>query len=200
MPGAATRQEAIIRAIGPERCLTTSQIAGAIGRPHKQVATACSTLVTSRMIERVEVGCFRLTPAGREVERGERTLQSGPRSPLCGPRIARADTLRQRAWAAMRLTRRFTVPEIVTLAARPEDGAAETHLAKWWPMLMKAGYLAVLPRRAPGSAPTSNGYKCWALIRDTGDIAPLVRSDGTYYDYNTGEGTPRRKGGAPCSR
>lgn len=199
---APIKQEAIVRAIGPAQCLTTAEIAAAIGRPNKQVATACSKLVTGAVIERVEVGCFRLTPLGRDVVSGARDLPRGcPQGPHTGPKARPPDSLRQRAWAAMRLTRRFTAGEIATLAGAAADKSPETHLVSWFGMLVRAGYLAVLPRRVPGTAPTSNGHKCWTLLRDTGEIAPRVRLNGTYYDYNTGEGEPRAKGrAAECSQ
>ncbi|MFG1409481.1 hypothetical protein V5G24_00075 [Xanthobacter sp. VTT E-85241] len=203
MPGgAATRLEAIVRTIGPAKCLTTAEIAGAIGIPNKQVATACCRLITGQIIERVEVGCFRLTAEGKKVARGERRLRSGPRSRLTGPRVPRPTTLRQRAWAAMRLSRRFTVGEIVTLAATAEETKAEAHLVKWFGLLVRAGYVALLPRRVPGTSPTSNGAKCWALLKDTGEIAPVIRPDGSVYDYNTGAGEPCASSGEapPCSR
>lgn len=194
MAGTAQRLEAIIRSIGPAQCLTTGEIASLVGLPNKQVATACCRLITGRIIERVEVGCFRLTPEGQKVEAGERKLRSGPRAPLTGPRVPRTTTLRQRAWNAMRLTRRWTVGEIATLAATGGERQPEAHLVKWFGLLVKAGYVAELPRRAPGTAPTSNGAKCWALIKDTGEIAPIVRPDGSSYDYNLGCEVP------PCSR
>lgn len=202
MPGDARHLTAIVQTIGPANCLTTAEIAAAMGIPGKRVATACTRLVVSQIIERVERGCFRLTPAGRDVQSGKRALKgSGPKGQLTGPRVPRPSTLRQRAWTAIRLSRRFTVSEITMLAATPEDRGAERHLVKWFGHLVKAGYLAELPRRAPGTALTSNGHKCWALVRDTGETAPLIRPDGTYYDYNTGEGEPRAKRrAAPCSQ
>lgn len=202
MAGAASRLMAIVRTIGPSQCLTTAEIAAEMDIPNKQVATACTRLVVGQIIERIEKGCFRLTSAGREVQAGRRMLKgSGPKGPLAGPRAPRPTTLRQRAWTAIRLSRRFSVADIATLAATEGDRKPEQHLVKWFGHLVGAGYLAELPRRVPGTAPTSNGHKCWALVRDTGEIAPLVRPDGTIYDYNTGEGEPRAKRRAPsCSR
>lgn len=194
MAGRATNMEAVVRAIGPDACRTTAEISDAAGLDRKAAIEACCKLVVSELIERVEVGCFRLTPAGRDVASGARIIKSGPRGRMGKTRVSRSTTLRQRAWAAMRLQKRFAVTDIVTLAATGRDNDPEAHLVGWFRALTKAGYLAELPRRIAGTAPSSPGYKCWVLLRDTGEMAPLVRLDGTWHDHNTGED------GVPCSR
>lgn len=197
MAGEAPNMEAIVQAIGPAACRTTAEIAELSGLTRKQVGMACGKLVMRDLIERIEVGCFRLTPNGKDIVSGAAKLDPNPRKPLNCARVPRTTTLRQRAWAAMRLQKRFTVADIATLAANERDKQPEHHLAKWFSYLVRAGYLAALPRRVPTSAPTSNGLKCWTLLRDTGDIVPLVRADGSWHDHNTGA---TGAGGAPCSR
>ena len=59
--------------------------------------------------------------------------------------------------------------------------------------LARAGYVMQLPTRRPGNALTSNGWIVWQLERDSGDVAPIIRSKSRdVYDPNTGEALPWR--------
>jgi len=88
----------------------------------------------------------------------------------------------------MRMSGKFTVPEILRLAAQPGvRGGSADNLHRYLRALEAAGYVRRLPVREPGTAPGSNGYVRWLLVRDSGPVAPTIRRDGTVLDRNSGE-------------
>lgn len=84
----------------------------------------------------------------------------------------------------MRLTKRFTVSEIAMLAANDRARNPESNLWRYLKALQKVGYIVELPQRADDGIPNSNGLKVWRLVRDTGDIAPVLTVDGILKDLN----------------
>ena len=98
------------------------------------------------------------------------------------------ETLRQRAWNAMRMSGAFTIGDIVMAAASGSERDADNNLQRYFCALVKARYLTVLPVRARGTKPTSNGFKRFRLLKDTGPIAPVYRANkGCLFDHNLGE-------------
>jgi len=173
------------------RCLTTAEIAEIVQRPRRQVATITGRLVLSGAVERKERGCFRLTKDGEaRLDAGDK-FTSGPRGPLKRTRGPRRDRLRQRAWNAMRIKRRFTLEDVLTLAMTGDEKDPLSNLGRYLNALVKAGILSVRGSRAraPGDAPTSNGVKVFRMEKDTGDIAPSVKKTGVF-DHNTRELSP----------
>ena len=188
MTGATGHQAPVLNALGDGTCLTIDQLAAALpDLDRRQIVNALSRLINRALVERVERGCYRVTGAGRmAIERGDR-LTSGPRGPM--PRVQpRRDSLTTRLWRAMRLQAKFTTPDLVALAARDESHAHHA-AARYLRHLAVAGYVLRHRTRTPGHAPTSNGFIRWSLVRDTGDLAPIVRRDGLY-DPNTQELIP----------
>lgn len=185
-----TVQTRILYAIGDD-CVLIGPLAGALEIARDQVGQAAALLIRRGLLERVETGCFRLTDAGRTaVRKGEvvATGVTGPRRALKRPpRVS----LRQRAWNAMKILRSFTVPGLMTAAANASDGDAEENLRRYCAKLRQAGYLRLAPRREPGTAPGSNGFAIYTLVRDTGPLAPVVSPQrGAVHDFNTGEDMP----------
>lgn len=86
----------------------------------------------------------------------------------------------QRVWQSMRIMRsRFSVGELITTA---ESGKSQTQ--KYVTALHRAGYLRLAQSRVNGRPGSHNA---WALVRDSGPVAPIVRYDGSaVYDRNTG--------------
>lgn len=125
----------------------------------------------SRELVACEGRRYSCTDAGRAFLAAGKRLTSGPRGKQPGKRLY-ADTLRERVWRAARIKRKFSLPELLEIAARGEDRDAESNAGKYLRALKRAGFLAELPTRARGLAPTSNGCKRYLLVRDTGPQAP----------------------------
>lgn len=177
----------VARALGGA-CLRPEQIVAAIGKPRKQVMQTVGRMVISGHVQRVEAGGFRLSAEGkRRLDSGER-FRPGPRGPYCKERRPRSGNFRQRAWNAMRIKKRFSVDDIVTLCARPTDKFARASLHRFLRMLSLAGYLSKRPERVRDGRPGSNGYIVFRLEKDTGPIAPRVAQDRkSIFDHNTKE-------------
>lgn len=185
--------EQLLTAIGqaaPSECITEARLVELTGLEAKQVDNAAQRLLKHGLIERVEPGCHRLTDAGRAMLASGRTLRSGPNGSQPGKRIF-TGTLRVRVWAALRIRRKASMPEIIALVAKGGEKDIDSNIGKYLRALAKAGYLKQLPRREPGVAPTSNGYARYLLLKDTGPLAPVWRpAKNTVYDQNTEEETP----------
>lgn len=190
--GNATHQAALlaVMATGNGGSLTIDQLDATLPIGRKQIATAAARLIQRAYVERAETGVYRLTLTGRKALEDGVSLTSGPHRKRRKYPVLQ-DTLRQRAWKAMRLNTRFTVPDIVTLAARDTDGDAEGNIRRFCHQLVRCGYLAQLPGLVRGNKETSPGFACYRLLRDTGDAAPQYRAkDRGFYDRNTREVFP----------
>lgn len=186
---------ALLQKLSGGLCMTISQIAQDLDLTHRQVSDAASGLLRRGYLERMEVGCYQLTEAGRFAAAAGEVITSGPKGPRDAVRQAGRNTLRERAWRAMRIRRRFTVPEIVADAAAEGDKSPDENLQRYLRSLQSVGYVVALPNRAGGTAPTSNGFKRWMIAKDTGPRAPAILSKKPgVHDFNTGEDvlcTPR---------
>lgn len=89
---------------------------------------------------------------------------------------------RERAWAAMRILRRFTIADLVTTAE-----AGGNNILKYVLDLTRAGYLHRVTSRQPG---LKLGGAVYGVVINSGPHAPRVRTDGSIYDPNT-EGLKR---------
>ena len=181
-----------------EGSLTTQEIADLTGLKQHQVVNSTDVLVKNKLAYRVERGVFTITLAGRSAIAVGTECKSGPRGAV-GHRALRRISFRQRLWNALRIEQKGTQGHIVSLILQ-EDEREETALAgakKYFSILCQAGYLAKLPGRAQGTAPTSNGYQRYLLVENTGPLAPRLCTDPRYlYDPNTGQ-TVALKRGAP---
>lgn len=84
---------------------------------------------------------------------------------------------RAKAWQAMRILRRFTLPQVEMSA---EIG--ESNLQRFVRALTRSGFLRLDRARQLGIPASCNVYR---LVRDTGPKAPIVGNDGCVYDENT---------------
>lgn len=187
--GLATHMIAVMGAIGEGR-RTTEAIGAHLPLTLKQVSTATSRLVARRLIERVEAGVFVLAPAGRAFLADGGTLKVGRYKRLSGQRYPRHDTLRARAWRAMRLKKTFTLSDLVTVAAVAGDKDPYSAISAYVRALETHGYVIADPARVVDGKPTSNGLKRWRLVRDTGPEAPTRKAADTnwparLFDHNT---------------
>lgn len=181
-------QTVVMNAIG-DGCLTTDAIAKATGFVRPQVYAATGKLLARGYAERREIGCFALTEAGRAAFEAGCEIGLGPIRRQQKPRrMAGGASLRQRAWNVMAIMRSFTIPDLVTAAARVGDRQPDDNLRRFCRALVAAGYLQERPQRLPDHRPNSNGHKVFLIIKHTGPIAPSYRSTPkVLWDHNTCE-------------
>ncbi len=183
---------ALMQALFGGVCLTIDELDASVDLNRRQISAAAGQLVLRGLAERVERGCYQLTKAGiAAVERGE-VITSGPYRPHTAPaRRAAANTLRQRAWNAMRMSGTFTLADIVMAAAQASDGDPDANVKRYVRQLALAEYVVELPVRGKGTALTSNGFKRFRLIKNTGPIAPVARiRSKTVHDHNLARQAP----------
>ena len=164
------------------------------GLERKQVINACEKLVTHGFLIRqtysdgkVKPGKFRLTDEGRIALEAGANLKSGPKKPS-GKARDTAGSLREKVWRLLRIRQKASVPEVVGLLCDGEATAktieaTTNNVQKYLRALRATGYLIEM-RREPGSKPTSNGFKRYLLVRDTGPLAPTRRGKDCVYDPN----------------
>lgn len=175
--------EKLLTAIGesnPRHCITEARLVELTGLDAKQIKQTASTLIGNGLMEKTVKGCLRLTSAGRQAVESGASIRS---------KRALKDTLRVRVWRAIRIRRKFTVPDIIGLVAdETARGDITSNVQKYVRALAKAGYLVELPKRERGTALTSNGHKRYWLTdeKDSGPQAPVCRARvGMVYDPNT---------------
>ena len=188
---APTRQRgsmptALLRAMADGGTHRTADLAESLALSGDQVSYAATRLAMLGYLERHAAGHYQLTPAGLEAARSGVRITSGSHK----VRMVR-NSLRQRAWRAMRVRNRFTVGDLVSDAAREgEDGYR--HIQQYLWQLQAAGYVTPAGRTA-ALRRRSNGYRIYALARNTGPLAPVFRAAmKLLHDPNTGRDVPCR--------
>lgn len=177
-----------IRDNGLIECVTEARLLDLTGLSKRQVQDSCRLMRHHGLLEKTDEGCHTVTKAGLEAIAAGAKYRSGPKDAKHNGKRIWNGTSRIRIWRAMRIRRKFTVPEIITLIADESRGDMTSNVQKYVRALVKAGYLIELPKREAGSALTSNGYKRYWLPddKDTGPEAPVLRARiGTVYDPNT---------------
>jgi hypothetical protein len=159
-------------------CIRIAELSKKTGIEKHSLAKLVATLTRRGLATAPKIGCYRRTPRGDKVIAETTPLRSGP-TKATGPR-APSDGLRARAWRALRMRGKATVPEILEIADAGDGKSPTTNLYRYFGALCRAGILMKLDTREPGAALTSNGFIRWALIRDLGPVAPLMRNDGVY--------------------
>jgi hypothetical protein len=164
----------------PRHCITEARLVELTGLDARQVRQSASTLISNGLMEKTVKGCLRLTRAGRQA------VASG--ASIRNKRVLK-DTLRVRVWHAIRIRRKFTVPDLISLVADENArGDITSNVQKYVRALSRAAYLVELMRREPGTSPNSNGYKRYWLQdeKDSGPQAPVwSAAKQTVYDPNT---------------
>ncbi|MGA8147792.1 MAG: hypothetical protein WB870_09500 [Gallionellaceae bacterium] len=183
--------EQLLTAIRDERvcdCITEERLVMVTGLTPRQVEAAALTLRRNGLLEKTGKGCHRITDAGMVALIAGASVHSGPRGKQESGKRVWKNTLRARVWSAIRIRRKFSVPELIALVADEGHEDITSNLQKYVRALARAGYLVELPRREPGTALTRNGYKRYWLqdAKDSGPQAPVWRvKAGTVYDPNT---------------
>ncbi len=181
---------ALLQALADGSCQTIDQLEVRLDLTRRQVSNAAACLMRRDYLMRMGAGCYQLTEAGQIAVASGEVIKSGPRGPHSKPKVHR-DTLRQRAWKTMRRDGWFTVHELITFAARSGDRDPASNLHRYIRALCNAGYVRVAARRIKGTALTSNGFKQFALVKNTGPLSPIVhRNNKSIHDQNLGEDVP----------
>ncbi len=181
--------EQLLQAIAqasPSECITEARMVEITGLSARQVEHAALKLRKYGLLEKTGQGCHILTESGREAAAAGKTLRSGPTA-WTSPKVNK-DSLRIRAWRAMRIRRKFSIPDLCMLVAQGGEKDIESNVGKYVRALEKAGYLIRMAKREAGVALTSNGHIRYWLPddKDTGPLAPIWRvAAGEVYDPNT---------------
>lgn len=173
----------------PKECITEARMAEITGLDKVQIERAALKLRKHDLLTKTSRGCHKLTDAGRAAATEGKQLRSGPNGQHSGPKVNK-ESLRIRAWRAMRLKEKFSLPDLCMLCARGSEKDIVSNLRKYVTALEKAGYLTRMNRREPGTSITSNGHVRWWLnpANNTGLLAPVWSiKDNTIYDPNTEE-------------
>lgn len=170
-------------------CRTTDELDAMMPLNKRQISDSAGSLIMRGYAERVEVGCYQITEEGRAAIRKGVLIKSGPyRSDRGKCRAPQRNTLRQRAWNVMRMGGTFTISDLAMAAADGGEKAVECNLRKYIAALVKAGYIVEMPIRAASTKLTSNGFKRFRLLKDTGSQAPVWRPrQKNIFDYNLGD-------------
>lgn len=181
----------ILNHLSDGTCQTIDAIEVSLGLTRRQVSDGAAKLIMRGLVERIEAGCYQLTAAGVAAKEQGVEIKSGPwRKDTARVRNPVRDTFRQRIWNAIRMSRSFTIGDLVIVAGRGEKDP-ENNAAWYVRHLRAAGYLAELPVRQKGTRLTSAGFKRWRLLEDTGPKAPVYQPKRkVVHDYNTGKDIP----------
>ncbi|MBC9246713.1 hypothetical protein H4P12_08305 [Paracoccus sp. 11-3] len=184
---------ALLQLLAGGGIMTVREIEAQLDLTRRQISDAAACLSRRDYLHWLGAGRYQLNGDGLAAAARGEVIKSGPRGGHNRIRDVR-NTLRERVWRSMRLRKSFTVPDLISDAATDQDRRPQDNIYRYLRVLKAAGYVAELPRRAAGAAITSNGYKRWMLIRDTGPLAPSVRENvAAIHDFNIGEDVP-------CSR
>lgn len=192
-------QEMVLAAANTERPFSIDDLSNDLDRlTRRQVANGVVGLMCREYFQRHDDGGYVLTKSGIAAKQSGKPIKSGPYRPLTQKRVRkrRKRTFRQRVWSALGVKEKgqsvFTVKDIRTLVETGVEKNPANNIQNFIRVLVKAGYVQVMPRRQTGAAMTSNGFKRFRVLRWTGPDAPRLKAgrDGArpiLFDPNTEE-------------
>lgn len=158
------------------------ELVAALGTSREGTRLSCKAL-HKRGYATFTEGILTITDAGRAVLASGTELRSGPESRNVSTRAG--NTLRARAWRAMRMRDGFSLDDLLTMLCDGSEAYAEKNLGDYIRALACAGYLLALPRRGDGPHPQRYRLR---RDRNTGREAPAFnKATRTLTDLNTGE-------------
>lgn len=192
MSGSAKNQNAVFQLFARGAVVTLNELTERSGISRHETVKTVGYLLNRGYVNRLENGIFELTEAGCEAKTAGVVIKSGPMGPDSGKsRKPRKGTLRQSAWSAMRIMSVFSVNDLVAVASEDPTDQQHQNLRRYCWGLVKAGMLMEMPNREAGAAESSNGFKRYRLLEDTGSIAPTYRNTKSeVFDHNTSEVHP----------
>lgn len=153
--------------------VTIGALGEKLGDKNRRVARSMEALRRRGLVERLEDGLYKLTPAGEETRALGIKLKSGPNGPHTGI-VAKPAPFREALWQALRMSDgATTIPDLLSLIPEHLHSNDRTNARKYIGRLIDAGYVVALSHRDPGTAPTSNGFKRYRLINNTGPKMPF---------------------------
>lgn len=168
--------------------LTLAALDAGADLERKSIRNAIEVLKGRGLIERVAPGQYRLTAAGRLAQQFGTPIKPGPEGQTLSVARRYPRCLRGKLWAAMRALGKFSLDDLLLRAAKGDEADARNNALKYVNALERAGYLVRMRQRQPGTAPTSNGFVRWLLVRNTGPQAPIWQNaKGQIHDPNSGE-------------
>lgn len=163
------------------------------GLEYAQAQSAARKLVAKGLIIRRGVGRYRLSAAGwRAMDVAGATTDPARTAARSGPRKGDGQLLPyQMAWKFIRMRRQFTNAELMTCLDDPERPVDPRNLRGYVAGLLSAGYLRVTHRTARRTKTRDAQAKSYALVHDTGVLAPAVRRvRGIVHDPNLKRDVP----------
>jgi len=100
------------------------------------------------------------------------------------PRKPKRNNLRVRAWRAMRMKNKFTINDLISVAANGEEKDPRGNLGIYLTQLQRCGVIRRLPRRVRRPREGGDGSYRYVLTNDLGPQAPIIRKNGVY-DQNS---------------
>jgi hypothetical protein len=192
---------AILVKIGKPVSLDALSLEAPVGSPErKQTTKALGRLIGRGLVRTVQpkVTTFPASHGGYEATKeGRKFVQDGRRvsehvldypavtRPKEGTK-AKGEAFREALWKAFRFAKKATLHELIEVAGDQGVVKVETLASAWMKALIRTGIAVELKTRASGFAPTSNGFKRYALVRDLGPKAPSI-GRGVVIDNNNGE-------------
>ncbi len=192
MSNSAKNQNAMFKLFQIGSILTLRELTDRSGISHHETIKTAGYLLNRGYVSRLENGVFELTPEGRKAKADGVVIKSGPMGPdTAKSRKPQKETLRQRSWSAMRIMSTFSINDLVAVASDDPTDEQHRNIGRYCSGLVKAGVLMEMANRERGAAETSNGFKRYNLINDTGEIAPTYRNTKSeVFDHNTQEVIP----------
>ncbi len=172
MKGNATKLlRALVPAEGHLGALTVAELRAATSLTSMQIREAADSLIARELATRSARGMLRITTAGLLKAASGATITSGPNGPKA---TDERSTFRNRVWRALRMLSRFTVGDVVRLAANGSEANAQDHAYKYVEALARAGILSRLPHRREKSTASAGcrGHSIYVLANDLGPKAP----------------------------
>ncbi len=184
-----------------EVCVETLGKAAPVGSPERKQTVKClGHLIGRGFVRTVDAdqqtfprasGGYQATTAGRKFSSDGRSVSEHV---LSYPEVARpkngvkakGDALRTAMWTALRIMKKATIHDLIRVSGDYGVVKVDALASAWLKGLIKAGIVVELNTRAPGFAPTSNGFKRYSLLRDLGPVAPSVKAT-FVLDNNTGD-------------
>lgn len=160
------------------RRATRDSLCDLFGRDTSVMGRAIGMLIFDKLARSSTGNSYAPTAKGRKLIQEGGEVKSGPKpGRRQAVRKTKTDTLQARAWRAILVKKRFTVSEIVAVAAKETDKDPIGSIRRYVNHLSRAGFLTELPRRQPTKTYKKQGEKIFWLRAQHGRLPPRVRKD-----------------------